>query len=334
MKKAKSPREFMETILAGENPGRFGASFWRHFFHMENNAKGTAEAMLYFQKKFNWDFMKINPRADFHIEGWGFEQIWSDNEFEKHKKTKFPVESIEDWKKIIPLDINSPALAEHLRLISLIRKKAGKDLPILMTVFNPISIAGRMLKDRKVLADHLRKEPDIILTALESITVTFEKFASECRNAGADGLFFATLQWASSDYLGWDEYLKFGVPFDLRVMNRSESDAINILHVCHTNCYLEQLHRENYPASMYNWDASHPTNPPIDKAVELFPDKILVGGVDHEGWLLMSKPDEIKYKIEQIKEQFQPNKVILAPGCAIPPETPMENLKAIKEAIK
>lgn len=328
-----SPKDRLEMILAGEKPDRWAASFWRHFFDVENNAQGTSEAMLYFQKKYNWDFMKINPRADFHIEGWGFEQEWSTDEFTKHKKINFPVKSLKDWEKIKPLDMSAPALAEHLKVISLIRKKSGKELPIYMTVFSPLSIAGRMVEDKQMLVNHLRENPDIILNVLEAITHTFEKFAEECRNAGADGLFFATLQWASSDFLSFEEYQKFGVPYDIRVMKKSESDDFNILHVCHSNNYLKQLHELNYPAAMYNWDASHPTNLPIDKGIELFKDKTIVGGVDHEGWLLQSNPREIKYKIDQMKEMFDSSRLIFAPGCAIPPETAMENLQAVKDSL-
>lgn len=328
-----SPKERIQTIMAGEKPDRMAASFWRHFFHMENNAEGTAEAMLYFQKKFNWDFMKINPRADYHIEGWGFKHKWSTSEFEKHQKLVFPVQSIEDWAKIQPLDNSSPALAEHLKMVNLIRKGSIKELPLLMTVFNPLGIAGRMVPDKKMLVEHLRTAPEKVLPAIEAITLTFEKFTEELRNAGADGLFFATLQWASSDFLTWDEYQKFGVPYDLRIMDKIGGDAINILHVCYSNNYLKELSKIDYKSKMYNWDAEHPTNLPIDKAMDAFPDKIIVGGVDHEGWLLHSPPDEVGYKIDELKKRYDPARLILAPGCAIPPEVPFDNLKVIREKL-
>ncbi len=72
-----SHRERIQMILAGQKPDRFAVSFWRHFFHKESTAEGLAEAMVGFQKQFDWDFMKINPRADYHIEDWGFRQEYS-----------------------------------------------------------------------------------------------------------------------------------------------------------------------------------------------------------------------------------------------------------------
>ena len=63
MKDKLSHRERIEAIMRGETPDRPAISLWRHFYHLESTAKGLAEAMLEYQKKYDWDFMKINPRA-------------------------------------------------------------------------------------------------------------------------------------------------------------------------------------------------------------------------------------------------------------------------------
>ncbi len=316
-----------------EKPDRFAASFWRHFYHKEDHAEGTAEAMLDFQAKFDWDFMKINPRADYHIEGWGFRQNYSHQEFVKHVKVKFPVTRLEDWQDIEPLKLSEPSLDEHLKVVSIIRKKSGKDLPILMTVFTPLAIAGRMVEHDEMLAKQIHEHPEKIRPALEAITQTFELFASELRNAGADGLFFATTQWGASNLISWDEYKEFGVPYDLRVIKAAGDDAMNLLHICSTHAFLKEIVALKYPFIMLNWDSDHPTNMPLDKAVDQFPDKTLVGGVDHNGWLLNSSPEEIRHKMPQVKDKYDPSRVIIGPGCSIPPEVPMENLKAIRESL-
>ena len=328
-----SHRERLQMIIAGERPDRFTASFWRHFFHREHYAEGTAEAMLSFQKEFDWDFMKINPRADYHVEGWGLTQVWSHNEYRKHLKSNFPVAAARDWLKVNPLPISAPVLAEHLKVVSMIRRKSDRELPILMTVFTPLAIAGRMVEERETLVDHLRKAPDLVETGLRAITDTFKHFVAELRNAGADGLFFATTQWASSDTITWDEYQRFGLPYDLEIIKAAEGDALNILHVCNSNNYLGRLAELDYDSRLINWDASDPTNLPLDKAAAIMRDKILVGGVDHNGWLLHSEPDEIRYKIDELKEKYEPNRLVIGPGCSIPPEVPFANLHAIRESL-
>ena len=95
-----SHRERVEMILAGEKPDRFAASFWRHFYHMEHHAEGTIEAMVAFQKQFDWDFMKINPRADYHVQDWGKQIEYSHDEFTNHRKVGFPIQAAEDWSRI------------------------------------------------------------------------------------------------------------------------------------------------------------------------------------------------------------------------------------------
>jgi uroporphyrinogen decarboxylase len=320
-------------IVAGERPDRFAASFWRHFFHKEHCAEGTAEAMLTFQKEFDWDFMKINPRADYHIEDWGLKQEWSHDEFKKHRKSNFPITKPEDWIKIKPLPTSAPALAEHLKVVSIIRRNSDRELPILMTVFTPLAIAGRMVEDHATLVEHIRKYPDLVESGLRAITDTFCRFTSELRNAGANGLFFATTQWASSDMITWEEYQRFGVPYDLEIIKAAEVDAFNLLHVCSSNCYLKELSELDYNASLINWEACDPTNLPLDKAELVLKNKVLVGGVDHNGWLLKGEPKEIVYKIDELREQFESTRLIIAPGCAIPPEVPFENLHAIRERL-
>jgi uroporphyrinogen decarboxylase len=328
-----SHRERLLTILAGDRPDRYAASFWRHFYHMENNAEGTAEAMLHFQREYDWDFMKINPRADYHIEDWGFEQVWSKGEFEKHTKTKFPITRLEDWQKIKPLPPTSPVLAEHLKVVSIIRKRSDKELPILMTVFTPLAIAGRMVEKNEMLAEHLQKAPDVVEGALRAITETFVSFVAELRNAGADGIFFATTQWASSDFVSWAEYQRFGLPYDLKVIRAADVDALNLLHVCHSSNYLTQMTAQPYPATLINWNSFDPTNLPLDRAQAEIPGKRFVGGVDHDGWLLRSTPDEVGCLIDQLKANNTPDRLIIGPGCAIAPEVPKENLHAIRNRL-
>jgi uroporphyrinogen decarboxylase len=332
LKKDKYPhRERLELIFAGEKPDRFAASFWRHFFDMEHHAEGTAEAMIGWQKKFDWDFMKINPRADYHTQDWGLKLTYSHHEHRKHLKSNFPVQTVDDWAKIEPLSPTAPVLAEHLKVVSTIRKSFSRELPLLMTVFTPLSVAGRLVNDDDKTVKHLRSHPDKVEAALEAITQTFVTYTQELRNAGADGLFYATCHWATENRLTWEEYQRFGLPYDLRVIAATDSDAINCLHVCEGSNYLQQLVKNDYKSQMVNWDTSDPTNLPLDRAEEQIPNLTLVGGVDHTGWLIRSEAAEMNHFIDELKTKHRSTRIIVGPGCAIDPATPLSNLQAIRE---
>ncbi len=329
-----SHRERLQMIMAGERPDRYAGSCWRHFFHKEHYAAGTIDAMLDFQEEFDWDFMKINPRADYHIEGWGFKQRWSYNEFKKHDKLFFPVKNIADWHSIRPLSLETPALAEHLKVIAGLRRQSKPDLPILMTVFSPLAIAGRMIENKQALVEQLRSDPETIHRALRAITDTFARFANEARNAGADGLFFATLQWASSDMITWEEYREFGVPYDIEVLKACESDAINLLHVCASNNYMKELVTiDDYNVRLYNWDSTDSSNLSLDDAMELPKGKTFVGGIEQDNWLRKADYKEICRKIDEMKKSYDSARLIIGPGCVVPPEVPGENLRAIRERL-
>ncbi len=328
-----SPRERLAMILAGEQPDRYAVSMWRHFFHLESTIDGTVDAMVHFQNEFNWDFMKINPRADFHIEDWGFRQTFSTDEFTKHRKDHYPIQTPDDWRTIRPLDPTDGILGDHLRVIEKIRKRVGPDLPLFMTLFTPLAVAGRLIERNEDLIAHLRSHPEIVQPALEAITTTFTRYASEIRNAGADGLFYATTHFASSDMMTWDEYRTWGIPYDRPVIEATESDATNILHVCDTNAFVTQLAEEKYPAQILSWNAYSPTNLPLDKAYTNITDYVIASGVDDLAWLQLSEPDEVSYLVSELTERYAPERLIVAPTCAIPPETPADNLRAVRRAV-
>ncbi len=324
-----SHRERLGLIMAGEKPDRFAASNWRHFYHKESTAEGLAEAMLGFQEKFDWDFMKINPRASYHAEDWGNKYDWSTDEFKKHGKISFAVNDIADWDRIDVLPAGTPVLTEHLKAIEIIKKSSDPELPLLMTVFNPFGIARYLAGSTEKMLEYINRAPDKVGAALENITLTFERYVAEIRNAGADGIFFATLEWASSDLLTYDQYEKFGRKYDLRILKATGDDSLNILHVCGSNNYLKQLY--DYPVKLFNWDACDPTNVNIDRCFDFLKDKTVIGGLDHKGWLWHSKPNEVAIEIRKMKERMAGRRFIFGPGCSIAPEIPGANLEAVRQ---
>ena len=59
-------RERVRAALDGRPWDRPPVSMWRHYFEHERSAETLAEAMLGHQSRYDWDFMKFNPRASYH----------------------------------------------------------------------------------------------------------------------------------------------------------------------------------------------------------------------------------------------------------------------------
>jgi uroporphyrinogen decarboxylase len=324
-------KERIRAVLKGERADRVPVSLWRHFYDKESSSSGLAEAMTAFQKKYDWDFMKVNPRASYHIEGWGAKVAFSRNPGIKTKVVEHPVKKTEDWKKLKVLKSSVKALAEQLKALKLIKKRSQDEIFIVETVFTPLSIAGDLVKEEKHLLSDLRKKPELIHTALEIITETFSGFAVECLNAGADGIFFATTEWATKNLLTEEEYLEFGRAYDLKVLNKVKSAEFNIMHVCKSYNFLGLF--SGYPVKVVNWDSSDPTNLNLKEGAKVL-HKTVMGGIDRENLLVKGTPEKVSEKIKQSVSLNQKLRLILGPGCVIFPQTPEENIKAVRDAVE
>src|SRR5438067_12944393 len=63
-------KERVDAALRGEGRDHNPGSMWGHDFEREWSAQSLAEAMVENFTTYDWDFMKINPRASYHVEGW------------------------------------------------------------------------------------------------------------------------------------------------------------------------------------------------------------------------------------------------------------------------
>ena len=63
--------ERVAAALAGAPVDRTPVSTWRHFIDREQNVADLSAAMLEYHRTYDWDFVKINPRATYFAEAWG-----------------------------------------------------------------------------------------------------------------------------------------------------------------------------------------------------------------------------------------------------------------------
>ncbi|MBD3169702.1 MAG: hypothetical protein GF307_09490 [candidate division Zixibacteria bacterium] len=321
--------ERIDAVLRGEKPDRTPLSFWRHFFHREDNAEGLADAMLAFQQKYDWDFMKVNPRAAYHVEAWGAKLKFFGDEFIKPQIVEFPVNTSSDWDKIETVDPSNQAFSEQLNALKMIKDGLGGELYFVQTVFSPLSIAGDMVKEPRMLIDDMKNNPEKIHRVLEVITQSLIAYSEEVLKTGAAGLFFATTEWATTNTISKELYLDFGKPYDLRVLEAVNDARMNVLHVCKPNNMLELF--TEYPFNVLSYADTDDGNMPFDEASKIFPGKAIVGGLGAKTILVNGKPEEVVSEAESKSNLLDSSKWILGPSCSIPPEVPEENLKAVRD---
>ena len=124
--------ERLRATLRRQVTDRVPVSMWRHFYKDETSAEGLAAAMLGFQRQYDWDFVKVNARASYHVEDWGVKTRYAGDAAPEVIET--PVKAPDDWLKLSVLNINQGVLQEHLRSLQLIAEGLKGEVPFVMTV--------------------------------------------------------------------------------------------------------------------------------------------------------------------------------------------------------
>jgi uroporphyrinogen decarboxylase len=323
-------RERVFAAVRGEPVDRLPVSFWGHFYHRESSASDLADATLEFQRTYDWDWVKLNPRKHYHVEPWGVRYAYPGRPNQKPVLEAWPVRRAEDWKQIGERPHDQGAFAEQLEAIRLVRRGLPPDVPLIETVFTPLAVLGEMVKEPHELREHMRTHPDLVRAALEAVTVTYENFVRRVMAAGVDGLYFATVDWASQDLMSAADLDAWARPCDRRVLAAAGPAPFHVLHVCKRRNLLLEL--RDYPVAAFSYDATDPSNPPLVDALARMPGAFM-GGISHEGALQGPDPEAALAEFHAALEITQGRRWLVAPGCSIPPATPAENLRALRAAV-
>lgn len=328
MPETMSKRDRIQATIAREPTDRPPVSFWRHFYKQELTPEGLAAAMIDWQRTYDFDFVKVNARASYHVEDWGNRYLRSGNDQDPPRLDWYRVKEPSEWAQLDRLKPTEGVLGDHLKAIELIRQGLGPDVPILMTVFTPLSIAGNLAGTVQLMRQHLENHETETLAAIDQVADVFSAFAVECLNAGADGLFFATTKWATTDSISLEQYQRWGRPCDLRVLQAVEA-AFNLLHVCGSNNMLTSL--LDYPVQVLNWDATDPTNPNLADVLGRT-EKAVMGGVTQSRTGDDGEREALLAEVAAAREATGGTGWLLGAGCVVPPQATDENLRALRQA--
>lgn len=324
-------RERVTATLAGQEVDRAPVSFWGHDFLREWSPEGLAQAMLESVRSYDYDYLKVNPRATYYAEAWGCRYRPSSDARRGPELEHCVVQQASDLEAVRPVDGSAGPFGEQLEALRLIGDGLAGEVPFVQTVFSPLSVVGRLTSDREAVRLWMAEAPQALHAALSAITETLSTYASSCLEAGADGIFFPTTEWGTYDACTAEQYQTFGRPYDLRVLKAVEGAPFNILHVCRPHNMLDLL--LDYPVAALNWADRAAGNASLAEGLAMT-DKAVMGGVDERETLLRGSPDDVRGQVRDALQQTSGRRHLLAPGCSISPETPAENLHAAVAAAR
>lgn len=322
--------ERVAAALKGDHVDSVPVSAWWHDFEREWSAGDLAEATLEAYRKYDWDFIKVNPRASYF--GEAFRAKYAPREGRQPDLIEPGVSSPDQLRRIERQDGRSGVWAEQLQALRLIAAGLDDEAPFMQTIFSPLATMSRITGSTKYVQRLMRENSEELLAALEPIAETLAAYSKASLDAGAAGIFFATVEWGSGDVISIEDYNRFARPFDVKVLGAVERAPFNVLHVCRTSNHLTQL--LDYPdIAAFHWATHQQGNPSLSE-IAAETERAVMGGVSQEETMASGPPQGVSREAHAAIDETQGLRFFLAPGCSIDPATPEANLRALVKAAR
>lgn len=331
-------KERFDALLSGERADRPIVSGWRHFVDKEQNAEDLIEATVTFTKKFDWDWVKINPRATYLSEVWGNTYDFQDYRTVFPRQTSTAIVTPNDvWNIHAKKATSAAPLVEQLEAVKQIRQGLP-DTPLIQTIFSPLTVllflvgqSAYVTKtifgiDNPVSIETLFTEQRAgVHHALHAISLTLADYVTELDSAGTDGIFYAVTGTAHPDLFDEAMFNEFSRPYDLIVLEAAQYGK-RVLHTCGAHSQPKRFN--DYPIEGISWDTNAAGNPDLDASLKA----TKVGGVDHA---LFAANDihRIQEQAEEALQLLANEPFILAPNCAIPLNVTDEALQQFHNSV-
>lgn len=331
--------ERLMAAIRGEAVDRPPVALWRHFPGDDQRPEDLAAATVAFQRRYDFDFVKVTPASSFCVRDWGAQDRWIGSLEGTREYTFYPIQDPEDWRRLCPLDPAQGALGAQLRCLRLIadeladRRTLAGGVPFIQTIFSPLAQAKNLVAPGR-LPLHLRRHPDAVRVGLEAITETTMRFVTAARETGIAGLFYA-VQHAQYGLLSEKEYITFGRPYDLRILEAAHGGQgqarlwLNVLHLHGTDVMFDLL--ADYPVQVINWH-DRETWPALAEAQRRFGGAVC-GGLQRWDVVVRGAPDQVREQAADAIAQTRGTRFILGTGCVTPIVAPMSNIRAVREAV-
>lgn len=323
-------RERVEAAINLRVGDRPPVGAWGHTYKEEWSPQDLAAATVERARRFGWDFVKFQPRATCFAEALGSVYQPSGHRLKGPVLVTAAVSDSDSWSKVAL--VNPKALDDQVESIGVVARELGPDVPVIQTVFSPLTVAGYLVGKSKsrVLRD-LRKQPDVVRPALERIADVLVDFSNRSVAAGAAGIFYAISGYASKDALPEPQYRELVLPSDLSVLNRLSKDAwFNVLHLCGSNLRFE-LSRD-LPTQAVSWSIHNQGNPSLAEGRKIS-GKAVMGGLGQRASLLYGPPPTVEAEARKAVGETGGMGLLIAPGCSVPPGARDANLAAMVSAI-
>lgn len=321
-----SKRKRLEATLTGEQPDRLPVSIWRHWPGDDQDPHALAAACIKWQQDYDWDFLKVSPASSYSVVDWGVQDRWVGHIEGTREYLHQPIHQPVDWDEIHPLPPDKGMLGKQLEALWLINRAMGEEVPVVATVFSPLSQAKHLAGNEQMLA-HLRANPLRFQQALEAITETTINWIAAAKETGISGIYYA-VQHARYPLMSREEFVQYGRNYDLRILASTSDLWLNVLHIHSTHIMFDLV--ADYPTPIVNWH-DRESGWQLSAGLEWI-EGAASGGIDH--WTLHQEgPEAALLEAQDALQQTGGRRLVLGTGCVAMATTPQRNLRAIRQFV-
>jgi uroporphyrinogen decarboxylase len=323
-------RERVEAALAMGVADRPPVGAWGHTYKEECSPEALATGTVERARRFGWDFVKFQPRASTFAEAFGSVYKPAGHRLKGPVMVSAAVPDLEAWGSVKL--VNPKAFDDQVDSIRMVARELGPDVPVIQTVFSPLTVAGYLVgKSASRVVRELRKHPELVGPALDTIAEGLVEFSRRSVEGGAAGIFYAISGYTSKNAMPDAAYRELVLPHDLQVLNALPPEAwFNVLHLCgsHLNFTLAR----DLPAQVVSWSIHNQGNPSLAEGRRIS-GRAVMGGLGQRASLLYGPPAEVEAEARRAVAETGGQGLLLAPGCSVPPRAKDTNLAAMVAAI-
>lgn len=317
----------IRATITGDTIDRIPVSLWRHFPDYDQDPRTLADKMVEWQRKWDFDVVKFMPSGTYGVEDWGAVSVYRGAVNGAREVVEPGIRSVTDWE-LKSLDVQKGAYGMQNEALQITARHLDSSVPIQQTIFSPLTTA-RKLAGERLLSD-LRRYPEVLDNALQTITDVTIRFALDAIDCGATGFFFAT-QLASHRVLSAAEYARFGRPYDLQVLRAVAGQGrLNMLHAHGLDLMLDSM--ADYPVEMLNWH-DRQTEPNLASAAKRFRG-LVVGGLNENSLFVSGSTEPIRAEVNDAIAQTSGKRLMIAPGCVLLVNTRDEHIKTVLQTVE
>ena len=330
--------ERVRAMVEGKPVDRPGVALWKHFFLEDRNITDSFKAHVAFEEMNNWDVIKMMNNAIYFQEQYGAEFIPSRTRTEfpdvRHRVVNTPM----DFRRLKPVNVKTGPVAREVETAKRLMDRYGGKVPVLATVFTPTSYAQELMCGNFIpwpFANVLWHYQEDLKEGLKIITEVTRNIIEEFVKAGVDGIFYAS-QHMYGRIFTKDLYEEFCKPYELEAFEPAIGKTwFNMLHVHGTkDLFMEEA--AGYPQQALNWEDIN-TGVTIEEVHKMYPDKILMAGIERYTEFRVENRDELLEKlVNRVKTaaaQAPANKLIIATGCSQPEDIPDYRFNVLRDAM-